>query len=426
MGDGLFMSGTGVLEQYLDGFREFLVEVERYQRKPALKLVGLMRHLGEWMAANGLPVESLTEARAAEFSASRKESGYTYLLSPRALVPVFGYLRAVGAVGDPILAVPDATGRLLARFSAHLVEERGLAAGTVGGYLRAARMFIDAVAPPPRLELGSLTAGEVAGFAAAYCAGRSPSAAGDLIWGLRCFLRFAHAIGATQADLSTAVPCVPSRADVYLPRGVDRVTVDALLASCDRGRLVGARDYAVLLVLSRLGLRAGEVAGLSLDDVNWRSGIVVVRGKGRAVDTLPVPVDVGAALSVYLSWEGLHRKSRTLFVRVRAPHGPLAAGTVTMIVYRACRRAGIDEIGAHRLRHSVATAILQAGAPLSEVAQLLRHRSIRSTARYAKVDRIALGKVAAAWPTVGERRQPPWSSPQVGSLARPWPENQAR
>lgn len=277
----------------------------------------------------------------------------------------------------------------------------------------------------PQLDLEGVAAAEVVRFAAVYCAGRSPSAAGDLIWGLRCFLRFVYAIGATQADLSAAVPTVPNRSEVYLPRGVDQATIDALLASCDRGRLVGERDHAVLVVLTRLGLRAGEVSRLSLDDVDWRSGIVVVRGKGRTIDTLPLPVDVGAALSSYLSWVGLHRKGRTLFVRVRAPHGPLAPSTVTMIVYRACERVGIDRVGAHRLRHGVATAVLQAGAPLSEVAQLLRHRSIRTTARYAKVDRVALGKVAAPWPAV-EVQPPPPLRPQVEALVRPWPQSRPR
>jgi site-specific recombinase XerD len=216
-----------------------------------------------------------------------------------------------------------------------------------------------------------------------------------------------------------------SRADVFLPRGVERATLAALLDSCDCSRLVGRRDYAILKVLCRLGLRSAEVAALRLDDVNWRAGLVVVRGKGKAVDMLPLPVDVGDAVASYLSWESLHRKTRTVFVRVRAPHGPLASSAISMVVYRACRRAGVAEIGAHRLRHSLATEMLNDGASLSEVAQALRHRSIRSTARYARVDRLSLRQVAAPWPTVRDRRPRPPRSSHLGSVARPWPGSEA-
>jgi integrase/recombinase XerD len=180
-----------------------------------------------------------------------------------------------------------------------------------------------------------------------------------------------------------------------------------------------------LLVLARLGLGAGEVAALGLDDVDWRAGVVVVRGKGNAVDTLPLPVDVGGALASYLSWEGLHRKSRTVFVRVRAPHGSLAPSSVSMIVCRACRRAGVAEICAHRLRHTLAAEMLQQGAPLSEVAQALRHRSVVTTARYARADRVSLRQVASPWPAVAGRRARPLQSPGLGPVARPWPGSDA-
>ena len=353
-------SVAGPLDRYLADFKRFLVDEEHYQPKPALKLAGLMRDLSWWMAASGVGIDALTEVRAEEFTRVRKRAGRSCLLSPRALVPLFCYLREIGAMPGPVAAEPDAAGRLLARFADYLAGERGLARGTIQQYLAAARLFIDGGLPGgPDLRL--VTAAEVSEFVAARCAGRSPAAAGDLTCGLRSFLRFAYATGAAPADLSAAVPSMASRADVFLPRGVGRATLAALLGRCDRRCLTGRRDYAILMVLARLGLRAGEVAALSLDDVNWRAGVVVIRGKGKAVDTLPLPVDVGNALASYLSWEGLHRKTRTVFVRVRAPHGPLAPSTISMIVYRACRRAGVAEIGAHRLRHSLATQILKKG-----------------------------------------------------------------
>jgi len=417
-------SMAGPLDRYLDGFRRFLIDQERYRRKPALKLVGLMRDLSWWMAASEVGIDVLTEIRAEEFTRARKRAGRSWLLSSRALIQVFCYLRGIGAVPAPVVAEPGAAGRLLACFADYLAGERGLARGTIRQYLAAARLFIDG-GLPGEPDLGQVTAAQVSEFVRVRCAGRSPAAAGDLTCGLRSFLRFAHATGLASADLSAAVPSRASRADVFLPRGVERATLAALLGSCDRGCQVGRRDYAILMVLTRLGLRAGEVAALSLDDVNWRAGVVVVRGKGKAVDTLPLPVDVGDALASYLSWEGLHRKTRTVFVRARAPHGSLAPSSVSMIVYRACRRAGVAEIGAHRLRHSLATEMLKQGASLSEVAQALRHRSIVTTARYARAGRVALRQVAAPWPAVAGRPPRPARSPGLGTVARPWPGSQA-
>ena len=424
MGSEQAESVAGPLDRYLDGFKRFLIDQERYQLTPALKLVGLMRDLSWWMAASAVDVDSLTEARAEEFTRARKGAGRTYLLSGRALIPVFGYLRGIGAMPGPIAAEPDAAGRLLGCFADYLAGERGLARGTIGQYLTAARLFIKGELPGEP-DLGLITAAQVSEFVRARCAGRSPAAAGDLTCGLRSFLRFAHATGLTSADLSAAVPSTASRADVFVPRGVERATVAALLGSCDRSCLTGRRDYAILMVLTRLGLRAGEVAALRLDDVNWRGGVVVVRGKGRAVDTLPLPVDVGAALVSYLSWEGLHRKARTVFVRARAPHGSLAPSSVSMIVCRACRRAGVAEISAHRLRHGLATEMLKEGASLSEVAQVLRHRSVVTTARYARADRASCRQVAAPWPAVPGRPPRPAQSPGLGTVARPWPGSQA-
>lgn len=424
MGSDLVGTAAGPLEGYLDGFRSFLIDQERYGRKPALKLVGLMRDLSWWMAAGGVGMDALAEAMGEEFIRARKGAGKSYLLSPRALIPVFGYLREAGVLPAPVVGQPDAAGRLLACFAGYLASERGLAGGTIRQYVAAARLFVDSGSPGgPDLEL--VTAALVSEFVRVRCAGRTPAGAADLTCGLRSFLRFAHATGLMPADLSAAVPSAASRADVFVPRGIGRAAVAALLGSCDPDCLAGRRDYAILVLLARLGLRAGEVAALRLDDVDWRAGVIAVRGKGRAADTLPLPVDVGEALASYLSSEGLHRKTRAVFVRVRAPHGSLAPSSVSMIVCRACRRAGIAEISAHRLRHSLATEMLKEGAPLSEVAQALRHRSVVTTARYARADRVSLRRVAAPWPAVPRRLPRRVQPPGLGLAARPWPGRQA-
>jgi integrase/recombinase XerD len=177
--------------------------------------------------------------------------------------------------------------------------------------------------------------------------------------------------------------------------------VARLLASCDRRRTFGRRDYAVLSLLARLGLRAGEVASLELGDIDWRAGEIVVRGKGRRKERLPLPVDVGDALAAWLRRGRRRCGCPAVFTTVRAPHRLLSSGGVSAIVRAACARAGLPESNAHRLRHTAATEMLRAGAGLAEVGQVLRHTSMLTTAIYAKVDRDGLRTLALPWPGAG-------------------------
>jgi integrase len=210
-------------------------------------------------------------------------------------------------------------------------------------------------------------------------------------------LRYLHVAGLISAPLVWAVPSVADLRDRSLPRGLERAAVRRLLASCDRRRLVGRRDYAILLLLSRLGLRAGEVAGMRLDDVDWRRGELLVRGKGNRQDVLPLPVDVGEAMVSYLRRRP-RCECRALFLRVTAPRAAMDRCTVAWVVRAACDRAGLPRVGAHRLRHTAATEMLRAGASLAEIGQVLRHRELKTTTIYAKVDRKALRPLARPWP----------------------------
>jgi integrase len=176
-----------------------------------------------------------------------------------------------------------------------------------------------------------------------------------------------------------------------------------LLKSCDRRSSLGRRDYAVIVTLLRLGLRRAEVAGLRLDDIGWRAGEMVVRGKGARQDRLPLPAEVGEAIACYLRRGRPLSDHRELFLRARAPFSPIAPGTVASTVRRACRRAGITEVGPHRLRHTVACEMVQAEVPIVEIAQVLRHRSLQSTAVYARVDLDQLRLLAAPWPGGAQR-----------------------
>ncbi|MGH8991392.1 MAG: site-specific integrase [Acidimicrobiia bacterium] len=287
---------------------------------------------------------------------------------------------------------------LIERYVAYLVEERGLATGTVTGYLDVARLFLATRREVPGLDLQVLTAAELMDFVVAQCRHRSRGSAKYVVCGLRALLRFCYLEGLTSRPLADAVPTVASWRLASLPKALRPDEVAALLASCDRRTAFGRRDFAVLTLLARMGLRAGEVAGLCLDDIDWRCGELVVRGKGPKEERLPLPADVGEAIAGWLQRGRPRCTAREVFTRIRAPHQRLSAPGISAIVHAACVRAGVVEINAHRLRHTAATEMLRAGAGLDEIGQVLRHRSVLSTAIYAKVDRLALRSLAMPWP----------------------------
>jgi integrase len=311
------------------------------------------------------------------------------------------YLREVGAVPLPVSTVDGPVERLLAEFGRYLLDERGLTERTVGHYVPAARLFLASGAGGDLGGLERLSAADVSMFLSAECPKLGVSAARTLTCGLRAFLRWLYLTGRIADPLVWAVPAVADLRDRSLPRGVDAATVKRLLASCDRRRMVGRRDYAVLLLLSRLGLRAGEVAAITLDDIDWHAGELLVRNrKGRRLERLPLPVDVGEAIVAYLRRRP-RIESRALFLRVIAPVGGIDRFVVAGIVCAACRRAGLPRVGAHRLRYTAATEMLRAGATLQEIGEVLRHKDPSTTMRYAKVDRKTLRRLAQPWPQGG-------------------------
>ncbi|MDK1292892.1 MAG: tyrosine-type recombinase/integrase, partial [Actinomycetota bacterium] len=247
-------------------------------------------------------------------------------------------------------------------------------------------------------SFGVLKAAEVTGFATRVCDGRGLSSARQAISALRSFLRFLHLEGLTSVALDDAVLSVAGSGSSP-PRPVSPEVVARLVASCDRRSVMGRRDYAILLLLVRLGLRGGEIAGLEVDDFDWRAGVIVVRGKGRRRDRLPLPADVGQAVAAYL-WRGRPRvEDRRLFLRCCAPiRGFAGSSAVGAVMARACQAAGVPFVSPHRLRHTLATEMLRAGASLGEIGQVLRHRHISTTALYAAVDHTRLATLARPWP----------------------------
>jgi site-specific recombinase XerD len=319
--------------------------------------------------------------------------------APRsALLPV-GYLRGLGVAPRPVPVVAKGPlQELLRDYRRYLSIERGLSDHTVfDAYEPAARLFLTAVADGHGVGLDRLSAAQVSSFLASECPKRSVSGARDLVCALRSLLRYLHVAGLIETPLVWAIPSVADLRDRNLPRGLEPAAVSRLLASCDRRRLVGRRNYAILLLLSRLGLRAGEVAAMRLGDVDWRRGELLVHGKGSRQDVLPLPVDVGEAMVSYLRRRP-RCECRALFLRVTAPRTEMDRCTVAWVVRAACDRAGLPRVGAHRLRHTAATQMLRAGASLAEIGQVLRHRERKTTAIYAKVDRNALRPLAPPWP----------------------------
>jgi site-specific recombinase XerD len=295
-----------------------------------------------------------------------------------------------------IMGTDDDSAVLLAEFRAWLGRERGLSPVSVRCYSKQAKYFLAAVGGPAAVS--GLDAGKVTAFMVDYSKDRNGWSAKAMVTSLRAFLRFAHATGRTAVPLAGAVPAVASWRLSALPRGLSQAEIGRLLAGCDRETAAGLRDYAVLSLLARLGLRGAEAAGLRLDDIDWRAGEIAVTGKGSRTERLPLPAPAGEALAAWLTDGRPRCGSRAVFVTVRRPYRQLTPEAVRAVMGRACDRAGLERRGSHRFRHALATEMLRAGASLPEIGQVLRHRSMLSTSVYAKVDQDALRPLARPWP----------------------------
>jgi site-specific recombinase XerD len=391
---------VGPLEPFAAAFAEWLVR-HGYTPISATFQLYVMAHLSRWLTGEGLNPLALSTEDLERFLAARRRAGYTQYLSPKALQPMLASLREQGlsVIAPPIIHGPmDAA---LGHYREYLIRERGLAPATVREYVDAVRPFILSrlTADQQTLRWDSLDAAAVIGFVVARTSKQSRGAAKLTVTALRSLLGFLHVEGRITSALAGVVPAVAGWRLTGLPKGLTPAAVHALVASCDRRTRLGRRDYAVLIMLLRLGTRAGELAALTLEDINWRTGTIRIRGKGHQMESLPLPADVGEAIAVYVRRaRPATATERTVFVRYRAPHDRLSTGGVTQIVAAAARRAGLGVIYAHRLRHTAATQLLRAGAPLPEIGQLLRHRRALTTAIYAKVDRAALRTIARPWP----------------------------
>jgi integrase/recombinase XerD len=382
---------SGPLAPFAGAFGKALAG-KGYSPRSAARLMGLAAKLSGWLQSRDLRAADVTAAVIGEFFAERRRDGCARSRTCRSLA----------LLAECMGIAPGGTaGGLLARYRVYLLAERGLAASTTDRYLRLAAAFL-AWLPGGEEGVAGLQASQVVAYVMEECPRHGGARAKLIVTALRSLLRFLHADGHAGAALAGAVPAAARRRAVRLPAAPGQGDIQRLLDACDRGTGLGARDYAVILAMARLGLRAGEVACLRIADVNWRDGLLAVRGKGNRRDVLPLPADVGHAMAGYLTSARPGRPaSPYLFTCAVAPYGPLHASSAGGIVSRACRRAGIPAFGPHRLRHALACGLLAHGAALEEVAQLLRHDDLTTTALYARCDLARLAAVARPCPPGG-------------------------
>lgn len=382
---------AGPLVAYRAGFVTVL-EARNYRPNVVCDHLHLLAHVSRWLDRQGLEVGDLTSERVEAFLVARRAEGYTERNCTGSLALLLGHLRDLGVVPSPTTAPTTPIDDCLAEFGHYLLEERGLATCTITNYVSVARLFL-----AEHFDvLDALSVRHVLDFVAEQCHRYHPA---YVTVGLRAFLRYGHRQNLTPGSLAEAVPSVASWSHASLPQPVEPARVRALLASCDRSTAVGRRDFAILTMLVRLGLRAGEVGVLRLCDIDWRGGEIEIRGKGARSDRLPLPVDVGQAVADWLAHGRPECTHANVFSGLRAPRRALSSGAVSSVVRSAGQRAGLTGIHAHQLRHTAATEMLRAGSNLSEVGLILRHHKLATTALYAKVDRRTLLAVAQAWPS---------------------------
>lgn len=366
-----------------------------YSPRTAQDHAFVVAHLSRWLEQEALAPSELTPQVLERFVECRRRCGYRRWLTVRSLRPALEYLRGIGAVPTPARSPGGPVAEVLEEYHWFLRVERGLAARTIVMHQSVGRRFLSSFVVEDRLVLDGLDAAGVSGFVLAETRRCSTASLSPL----RTLLRFLFATARVPRDLSGAVPRAAGPGRNRLPRAVDTATVARLLEGCDRTIGIGRRDYAVLMLLVRLGLRAGEVAALKLEDIDWRAGELVVHGKGSRTDRLPLPADVGEAIADYLSGGPARARCRAVFLRSCGPEAGMSARAVVMVPRTASRRAGLPApVGAHRLRHTAATGMLRAGASLEQVGEVLRHRDPASTAIYATVDQAALRMLARPWP----------------------------
>lgn len=391
---------AGSLGDHIVTFATLLAD-RGYATSSTKEFLRLVADLGHWLARRQLRAEDLDERGIVQFLRHRRRRGRMARSNGATLRALLGLLRDIGVVRPVAPAAESALDRIEHAFDQYLLQERGVGAAGRANYVPVVRRLLSRRFGTRAVKLGTLGPEDVTQFVVHEVRTLGPARAKLTMTALRSFLRWLHQRGDTPTNLGGVVPRVADWRLATLPKSIASEQVERVLKACNRESIVGRRDYAILLVLARLGLRAGEVVAMDLDDVDWEAGELVVRGKGGRRDRLPLPRDVGAAVAAYLRRGRPICSTRRVFVRARAPlRGFANSIAICTIVERALTRAGLNppRKGAHLLRHSLACTMLRRGASLAEIGEILRHRSPDTTAIYAKVDVAALRALAPAWP----------------------------
>jgi integrase/recombinase XerD len=392
----------GPLTPYLAAFEQ-LLRTQGYA-PPTIRLkVRLVRDFSVWLMEQTISLKHLSAEHAEHYLRDRARHRRPRTDDIVGLSQILDLLCKEGVVAQQkVCKRSTPLDRLLDRYASYLREERAVAPFTVAAYSRVARGFLVQSFGEGRLNLPALRTIDVLNFVQHQVARGSRKTATCTCTALRSFLDYARYCGAVTINLSAAVPKVANWSMPSIPRSIAPDHLRRVLASCSRCSAVGSRDYAILQLLARLGLRAGAIALLELDDIDWQAATLRVRGKGGHAHVLPLPVEVGEAIAAYLKIGRPISTNRRLFLRARAPiRGFKSQVAVLSVVRHALIRAGVVDSpskGAHQFRHALASEMLRRGASLPEIGQILDHRNPQTTAIYAKVDLASLHTLALAWP----------------------------
>ena len=392
---------VGPLGPYVDEFAATL-RTQGYGHQCICLYVRATGKFSRWMQRKDLSLEDVGEQHVVQFLQQRRRKARSWKRERDALHCLSAWLHCRGLLRPPPRPEPTALDLLVTSFATYLSVDRCLTDVTVRNYCPVARLFLSERFDPDVINLEDLSGKAVYDFVARHAHDYSAKRTQLMLSALRSFLRFCHLKGLTTEALALHVPTVANWRLANVPTYLTADEVEKVLGACDQRTSIGRRDFAILTLLARLGLRAGEIVSLSLNDVLWESGEITVHGKGKQRRRLPLTEDIGKAIASYLKTARPRVESQHLFIRAKAPLRELGcASTVSTIVEEATKRAGVNVPfgnGANLLRRSLATGMLQQGASLDDIGQILRHKSPNTTAIYAKVDFDALRDVALPWP----------------------------
>lgn len=390
----------GPLGPYVDFYAAEL-RADGYAWHSGILQIGLVADFSRWLAQRRTGVHEVTPKLCQSYLRFRARLRRPLGGDRAALKRLLTLLLRQGVISAPPVAAATPAAQVQDEYRLYLQQERSLASVTVEPYLKFVGEFLNACFGTGPVDLSSLSTADVLGFVERRAASIHSQRVKKMTTALRSFLQFARFRGDLKTDLAACVPTVSNWSQSNIPKALPQAQVELVLASCKRQTPISRRDYAILLLLARLGLRAGEIVALTLEDMDWHAGLIRVCGKGGRYSQLPLPVDVGEAIADYLRNGRPRAAGRCVFLRALAPLvGFKDAVAIDSLVRRALARAGIDppRKGAHQFRHSLACQMLRQGATLSEIGEVLRHRSPQTTAIYAKVDVASLATLALAWP----------------------------